>query len=77
MKCRVCGTKDKNKPMCFRMTDACCERHRKLIVQEEGIHPTIEEWVTMDRDLFEKCEDRWLPPKKALAQRAKNFRKGI
>jgi hypothetical protein len=53
MKCRVCRTRDKDKPMCFRMTDACCERHRKLIAEEPGMEPTFQEWVTMDYELFD------------------------
>jgi hypothetical protein len=68
--CRVCGTVDKDKPMCFRMTDACCERHRKIIDEEPGVEPTYQEWVTMDHKLFEALEGQWQAPKKAQAERA-------
>jgi hypothetical protein len=45
MNCRVCGTPDKDKPMCFRMTDACCENHRKIIDGE--VEPTDQERAMM------------------------------
>lgn len=62
MNCRVCGTEDKDKPMCFRTTEACCERHRKLIDGESGVEPTPQEWVTMDRKLFYGLEGQWQAP---------------
>ncbi len=65
MKCRVCGTEDPDKPMCFRMTDACCENHRKVIDLE--LTPTHEQLMTMDQALFtEIIEDAfshyWIDP---------------
>jgi hypothetical protein len=62
MNCRVCGTKDPDKPMCFRMTDACCENHRKIIDEEPGIEPTYQEWITMDRKLYIALEGQWQAP---------------
>lgn len=71
MKCRVCGTKDKNKPMCFQMTDACCERHRKIIAEEPLVEPTFQEWVRMDRELFESLEGYWQAPDGVKKERRK------
>jgi hypothetical protein len=62
MNCRVCGTEDKDKPQIFKTTDACCERHRKIIAEEPGIEPTYQEWVTMDRKLYMSWEGQWQAP---------------
>jgi hypothetical protein len=34
--CRICGTPDSEKPMCFRKEDWCSENHRKLIAGEDA-----------------------------------------
>lgn len=67
MKCRVCGTEDKDKQMCFRMTDACCENHRKIIDGEAD--PTDAEWVTMDANLFGELEGQWQAPEGTMDKR--------
>lgn len=51
-KCRVCGTEDKDKQMCFQMTDACCENHRKVIAGE--LLATYNEVQLMDKALMDK-----------------------
>lgn len=72
--CRVCHTEDPDKPMCFRMTDACCENHRKIIDGE--VEPTFQEWVTMDRKLFQDLEGEWQAPD-GVKRRRREGRKGI
>lgn len=76
MKCRVCGTSDKNKPMVFRGENYCCERHRKLIAEEPKVEPTHTEWITMDRKLFDALEGRWQSSEETLVARA-NYWKGL
>lgn len=34
--CKVCGTPDQNKPMCFRGETWCSERHRKVLNGDFG-----------------------------------------
>jgi hypothetical protein len=52
MKCRVCNTEDPDKPMCFRMTEACCENHRKIIDGE--LPATYAQLAVMDKDLYQR-----------------------
>lgn len=76
MKCRVCGTKDRDKPQIFKAEEWCSDNHRKLIAEEPGIEPTVKEWVTMDSKLFEALEGQWQAPDDVLVKRA-NRNKGI
>lgn len=32
----TCGKVDKDKPMCFRGEDWCCDNHRKLVAAQRG-----------------------------------------
>lgn len=50
MNCLVCDTKDEDKPMVFRGEEHCSDNHRKVISGER--EPTVQEWNTMDRDLY-------------------------
>lgn len=72
--CKVCQTEDPDKPMCFRMTDACCENHRKVIDGE--VEPAAKDWVTMDKDLFYQCDDDWGAPEGTKRKRRER-NKGI
>lgn len=72
--CRVCGTKDKDKPQIFMNEPWCSDNHRKVVLSER--EPTHQEWITMDRQLFLDLDDDWQAPDGVKAKR-RSIRKGI
>lgn len=74
MKCRVCGTKDKDKPQIFKNEPWCSDNHRKVILGER--EPTHQEWITMDRQLFLDLQGDWQAPDGVKAER-RSIRKEI